>query len=142
MRAARRFLAIDLGASSGRIFAASWNGQQLQLSELHRFLNSSVRVFGHIHWDVLRLWSEINNGLQCYSRSYGRELTSLAVDAQGVDFAMLDSEGRLVGNPQTYRDKRTDGIVNAVFAQIREEEIFSETGNQSGRLTPSSNSLA
>ena len=130
MRAARRFLAIDLGASSGRIFAASWNGQQLQLSELHRFLNSSVRVFGHIHWDVLRLWSEINNGLQCYSRSYGSELTSLAVDAWGVDFALLDSEGRLLGNPQTYRDKRTNGIVNAVFAQIREEEIFSDTGNQ------------
>jgi rhamnulokinase len=134
MRAARRFLAIDLGASSGRIFAASWNGQQLQLSELHRFLNSSVRVFGHIHWDVLRLWSEINNGLQCYSRSYGRELTSLAVDAWGVDFALLDSEGRLVGNPQTYRDKRTNGIVNAVFAQIREEELFSETGNQSWQI--------
>jgi rhamnulokinase len=134
MRAARRFLAIDLGASSGRIFAASWNGQQLQLSELHRFLNSSVSVFGHIHWDVLRLWSEINNGLRCYSRSYGRELTSLAVDAWGVDFALLDSAGHLVANPQTYRDKRTNGIVSAVFTQMREEELFSETGNQSWQI--------
>jgi rhamnulokinase len=134
MRAARRFLAIDLGASSGRIFAASWNGQELNLSELHRFLNSSVTVSGHIHWDVLRLWSEIKNGLRCYSRSHGRELTSLAVDAWGVDFALLDSTGHLVANPHTYRDERTNGIVDAVFAQIREEELFSETGNQSWKI--------
>jgi sugar (pentulose or hexulose) kinase len=104
------FVAIDLGASNGRVFNASWNGKTFNLRELHRFANSSVDVLGRLHWDVLRLWSEIKNGLSSYSREYQSIPAGIGVDAWGVDFALLDAEGSLLGNPHTYRDRRTEGI--------------------------------
>jgi rhamnulokinase len=128
------FLAVDLGASNGRVFKGSWNGKKFQLREMHRFANSSINVGGHLHWDVLRLWSEIKNGMSCYSRESRRAPAGIGVDAWGVDFALLDSAGRLLGNPYTYRDRRTDGIPAAVFAQIPEHEIFEETGVQSWQI--------
>jgi rhamnulokinase len=125
------FVAIDLGASNGRVFNASWNGKTFNLRELHRFANSSVDVLGRLHWDVLRLWSEIKNGLSSYSREYQSIPAGIGVDAWGVDFALLDAEGSLLGNPHTYRDRRTEGIPASVFAQIPEQAIFQETGIQS-----------
>jgi len=61
------FLAIDLGASSGRVMAGRWNGQRFALHELHRFPNGPVAVHGHLHWDVLRLWHEITTGIAQYA---------------------------------------------------------------------------
>lgn len=128
------FLAIDLGASGGRVFKIAWNGSKLKLKELHRFANSSVSVQGHLHWDVLRLWSEIKIGLGRYARENKSVPAGIAIDAWGVDFALLDSADSMLGNPYTYRDRRTEGIPSAVFAKVSEKEMFRETGVQSWQI--------
>src|SRR5665213_1657126 len=100
------FVAGDLGASSGRMIVGQWNGRTFTLDELHRFPNSSLQVAGGLHWDVLRLWSEIQNGLKIYGTRFKNAPAAIGVDAWGVDFALLDKRGRLIGNPYHYRDAR------------------------------------
>jgi rhamnulokinase len=108
------FLAIDLGASSGRVMLGRWDGQRFDLRELRRFPNVPVQVMGHLHWDVLQLWHEIKAGIATYATQYIEPPASIGIDTWGVDFALLDSAGRLLGNPYHYRDKRTDGMLEAV----------------------------
>jgi rhamnulokinase len=125
------FVAIDLGAASGRVFVSEWDGQKFHLGQLHRFSNSAVRANDHLYWDVLRLWSEIKIGLHAYKRKCQAPAVSVGVDAWGVDFVLLDSSGHLIGNPHSYRDSRTNGAPAAVFAKIPEVECFQETGIRS-----------
>lgn len=134
MKSTRNFLAVDLGASNGRVFNVPWNGKTFELRELHRFTNCPVRISGHLHWDVLRLWTEIKNGLSCYAKENRSIPTGIGIDAWGVDFALLDAKDGLLGNPYTYRDSRTEGTCAAVFARIPEQEIFKETGIQSWQI--------
>jgi rhamnulokinase len=131
MTARANFVAVDLGAASGRVFVGEWDGRKFYLEELHRFSNSSVRAKDHLYWDVLRLWSEIKAGLLAYKRKFPVGPVSVGVDAWGVDFALLDSSGHLIGNPYSYRDGRTNGVPAAVFAKIPESECFQETGIRS-----------
>lgn len=131
MTARANFVAVDLGAASGRVFAAEWDGRKFHLEQLHRFSNSSVRAKDHLYWDVLRLWSEIKTGLHAYKRKFQAAPVSLGVDAWGVDFALLDSAECLIANPYSYRDARTNGVPAAVFARIPEFECFQETGIRS-----------
>ncbi|HET9914317.1 MAG TPA: rhamnulokinase family protein [Anaerolineales bacterium] len=123
------FLAIDLGAESGRAILGHID-QRLTLEEIHRFSNGPVRVADHIHWDVLRLWAEIQNGLRIAARSAGGSLTGIGLDTWGVDFGLLDSADRLIGNPYHYRDARTNGMIEAVCQIVPREEIYSQTGIQ------------
>jgi rhamnulokinase len=120
MTARANFVAIDLGAASGRVFVGEWDGGRFHLEQLHRFSNSAVRAKDHLYWDVLRLWSEIKIGLQTYKRKFQDAPVSVGVDAWGVDFALLSSSGCLMGNPYSYRDARTNGIPAAVFAKVPE----------------------
>ena len=131
MSARANFLAVDLGAASGRVFVGGWDGRKFHLEQLHRFSNASVRAKEHLYWDVLRLWSEIKTGLQAYKRKFHDEAVSVGVDAWGVDFALLDSCGHLVGNPYSYRDARTNGVPAVVFAKVPEFECFQATGIRS-----------
>jgi rhamnulokinase len=131
MTARANFVAVDLGAASGRVFVGEWDGQKFHLEQLHRFSNSSVRAKEHLYWDVLRLWSEIKIGLHAYKRKFQAAPVSVGVDAWGVDFALLDSSGHLIGNPYSYRDARTNGVPAAVFAKIPEFECFQQTGIRS-----------
>jgi rhamnulokinase len=103
MSATADFLAIDLGAESGRALLGSFNGGQIELREVHRFPNAPVRAAGHLHWDVLGIWREVKEGLAKAGRESG-QLESVGVDAWGVDFALLDRGGALVSNPYHYRD--------------------------------------
>ncbi len=123
-----KFVAVDLGASSGRLMVGSWDGRRFGLEELHRFANGGVAVLGGIEWDVLRLWQEIQTGLGRFQAKYGRAPAGIAVDAWGVDFGLLDRCGRLVGNPTCYRDPRTNGVPEKVFAKVGEAEIYAATG--------------
>jgi rhamnulokinase len=125
----KNFLAIDLGAESGRAVVGRFDGNQLSLHEMYRFRNGPVRVAGHLHWDVLRTFEEIQNGLAQAAREFG-EMTSLGVDTWGVDFGLLDKTGALIGNPYHYRDHRTDGVMEQVFARVPRAEIFQSTGIQ------------
>ncbi|HIQ06368.1 MAG TPA: rhamnulokinase [Anaerolineae bacterium] len=124
------FLAVDLGASNGRVLLGRWDGTRFDLQELHRFANGPVNVLGHLHWDPLRLWTEIKNGLANYAAQFDSPLAGIGVDTWGVDFALLDAAGGLLGNPYHYRDSRTDGIPELVFQRVSRRRIFEQTGIQ------------
>ena len=121
------YLAFDLGAGSGRGILGRFDGERLSLEELHRFPNDGVRVHDHLHWDVLRLFTEMKTGL---AKAAPEAPVSLGVDTWGVDFALLDRSGALVANPHHYRDARTKGVIDRVFEQVSREEIFRQTGLQ------------
>ena len=87
------FLAIDLGASSGRVLLGRWDGNRFYLEALHRFPNGPVEFQGHWHWDVLRLWREIKFGLARYAQQFNSPLAGIGMDTWGVDFALLDAGG-------------------------------------------------
>lgn len=127
--AAENYLAFDLGAESGRAILGRLEGERLSLEEIHRFPNGPVRVHGHLHWDALRMWSEILHGLRLAARRSGG-LASLGVDTWGVDFGLLDASGELIGNPYHYRDSRTDGMMEAAFERVPRAEIYRQTGIQ------------
>ena len=84
------YLAVDLGAESGRVMAGLWNGRKIRLEEIHRFPNGPVSLAGTLRWDVLRLWSEIQNGLVLAGKKFGNEIVSVGADTWGVDFVLLD----------------------------------------------------
>jgi rhamnulokinase len=130
MRDAMKFVAVDLGASSGRLTVGAWDGRRFALEELHRFSNGGVAVRGGVEWDVLRLWSEIQTGLRMFRAKHGGAPAGIAVDAWGVDFGLLDRSGRLIGNPTCYRDPRTNGVPAKVFSKVDEQRIFQSTGVQ------------
>jgi rhamnulokinase len=124
------FLAVDLGAASGRVMLGRWDAGRFELQELHRFANQPVHVLGSMHWDALRLWSEIKIGMARYAANFDAPLAGIGVDTWGVDFALLDRAGRLIGNPITYRDPRTDGMIERVFESVPRRQIFARTGIQ------------
>ncbi len=124
------YLAVDLGASSGRVLGGRFNGTLLQLEELHRFDNGPVGFAGHLHWDVLRLWQNVKDGLRAARTKFGTSIQSIGVDTWGVDFALLGRNDELLGNPYHYRDPRTSGIFDRAFSRVSREEIFAETGLQ------------
>jgi rhamnulokinase len=124
------FLAFDLGAESGRAVIGGFDGERLKLEEVHRFVNGPVRLFDSLHWDVLRLLTETKQGLAKSVHAYGPQLVSLGLDTWGVDFALLDKQGALIGNPYHYRDSRTDGMLEEAFRRVPREEIFEQTGIQ------------
>jgi len=120
--------AIDLGASSGRVMLAKFDGERLSLEEAHRFPNGPVRVHDHLYWDVLHLFDEIKTGLG--KAAMLAPLSSLGLDTWGVDFGLLDRDGRLVSNPFHYRDPHTNDVMEKVFEAVSRDEIFERTGLQ------------
>jgi rhamnulokinase len=130
MDRSRQYLAVDLGASSGRVLAGRWDGARFQLRELHRFDNGPVAITGHLYWDVLRLWTEIKAGIsKCVAQSR-RPVSGLGIDCWGVDFALLDRDGRLLGNPYHYRDPRTERITELTLDPVLRDAIYRTTGIQ------------
>ena len=124
------FLALDLGAESGRAILARFDGEQLSLSQVHRFPNGPIRLPDGLHWDVLRLWSEIKTGLGMAAQEHGSDLVGVGLDTWGVDFGLLDRDGALVSNPYHYRDDRTDGMIEEACRRVGRAEIFEQTGIQ------------
>jgi rhamnulokinase len=121
------FLAIDLGAESGRAMLGRLHAGVLSLNEVCRFANEPVRDHGSLHWDILRLWLEIKRGLD---RASGSPLESIAVDTWGCDYALLGERGQLLENPYHYRDTRTEGVMEAVWQRVSREQIYAITGIQ------------
>jgi len=130
MTQARNYLAIDLGAESGRAIIGTLDGRQLTLTETHRFANGPVRLNDGLHWDVLRLWSDIKQGIAKSSSKIDNTLDSIGLDTWGVDFALLDKNGALLANPFHHRDERTDGMLAEAFKRLPRAEIFANTGIQ------------
>ena len=124
------YLAVDLGAESGRVMAGRWNGRTIALEEVHRFPNGPVQMADTLRWDVLRLWAEIQDGLALAARKYGRRIVSVGVDAWGVDFVLLNRQNEILGQPYHYRDSRTLGALDRAFRKVPRTEIFRQSGAQ------------
>ncbi len=124
------FLAIDLGAESGRAIVGRLSETGVALEEVHRFANEPVRVGSTLHWDVLRLWRDIRHGLGRALAIAGDGLVSVGVDTWGVDYGLLAANDELLGNPIHYRDHRTDGMLDAVFERVPRAEVYARTGIQ------------
>lgn len=129
MATSHKYLALDLGAESGRAIIGMMNGGKLSLNEVHRFNNGPVRLPDGMHWDVLQLWSEIKTGIASAVKN-GTKLDGIGLDTWGVDFALLDKHNSLLSNPFHYRDTRTDGMLDEAFKRMSRAEIFANTGIQ------------
>lgn len=125
----RNVAAVDLGAESGRVMLARFDGASISLEEAHRFPNRPMRVRGHLFWDVLDLWREILAGLRRACQLAGT-LDSVGVDTWGVDYGLVDAQGLLMGLPYHYRDGRAAGMLAALEANIGRERIYTATGIQ------------
>jgi rhamnulokinase len=121
------FLAFDLGAESGRAILGRLQSGRLEINELYRFPNEPVQYRGELHWDILRLWHEIK---KTFEFSLPPRIESVGIDTWGVDFALLGENGNLIENPHHYRDSRTEGIMDAVFARVPRERLYTITGIQ------------
>ncbi|HEX4702150.1 MAG TPA: rhamnulokinase family protein [Pseudonocardiaceae bacterium] len=119
------FAAIDLGASSGRVMLADVDASHLELRAVHRFPNRPVSVGGTLYWDILALWADTVEGLRMASRQTS-QLAGIGVDSWAIDYALLDGDGRLLGNPVHYRDTRTDGIADTISSA----DLYATTGVQ------------
>lgn len=128
--AQRHYAAVDLGAESGRVMLGKFDGEHLQLEEVHRFSNGGVRVGNHLYWDFLRLWTEVKDGLARAGTLSRDGLDSIGLDTWGVDFGLLDAKDNLIGNPYHYRDGRTNGMLEAVFEIVPRAELYAQTGIQ------------
>lgn len=122
----QKFIAVDIGAETGRVII----GDVSKMETIYRFPNSLVRVKGSIFWDILGIFNEIKKGLKEAFKKYSDQIVSIGIDTWGVDYALLDNDGDILGNPYHYRDKRTDNIMDEAFKIIPKEEIFAETGIQ------------
>lgn len=124
------FFAFDLGAENGRVILGKLENRQLSIRELRRFSNQIVEIEGHLHWDVYRLFDEMKNGMRIWVSEFDQTPESLAVDTWGVDFALLDSNGQIIDLPFTYRDSRTDGMMEEFHKLIPSQRIYELTGIQ------------
>ncbi len=125
----RHYLALDLGAESGRAILAQLDHHRIDLTELHRFPNTPVQLATGLYWDTLRLFHEICEGIRVAGRGVG-EIDGIAIDTWGVDFGLLSKDGELLHNPRHYRDGRTRGAMEQVSAQVSRQELFRQTGVQ------------
>ena len=123
------YLAFDLGASSGRAVIGRFSGSTLDLEEIHRFSNRAIELPGGLYWDVVGLFGEILSGLRKAASTAGG-LKSTGLDTWGVDYALLDRSGELIGIPHCYRDTRVDGVMDEAFKVVPKDDIFEKTGIQ------------
>lgn len=124
------YLAVDVGAESGRVMAGLWNGKRIRLEEIHRFPNGPVALGDSIRWDVMRLWAEIQNGLALAGKKFSKKIVSVGADTWGVDFVLLNKQDEILGQPYHYRDARTNGMMAKAFKKVPRAEIFAQSGLQ------------
>ncbi|MCK0472912.1 rhamnulokinase [Halalkalibacter sp. APA_J-10(15)] len=122
-------LAVDIGASSGRVMLGQLANEQLQLDEIHRFKNEMMEKNGHFCWDIETLFSEIKAGLK-KCRDFDSKPVSIGIDTWAVDFVLLDENDQLITDAVAYRDPRTDGMMEEVTEIIKKERLYLDTGIQ------------
>jgi rhamnulokinase len=127
----RNYIAVDMGAESGRVMLGSIDGVNLKLEEMHRFATGATPREDGLHWDFARLFGEIKKGIKKAVGSARGKIESIAVDSWGVDYGMLDENGELLYDPYHYRDSRTNGMMEKVAALAGgREAIYNHTGIQ------------
>ncbi len=125
-----KFLAVDLGAESGRVIVGILENKKFYFEEIHRFPNKQVNKEGGLFWDVPNLFREIKTGLSLAVKNGHKDIESIGIDTWGVDFGLLGKNDQLIEMPHTYRDNRTNGIPDKVFEKISPADIYNKTGIQ------------
>ena len=130
--ASKVYLAIDLGATSGRVIAGLYDSssRKLELDEVSRFPTKTIEEKGSLKWDIQDIFDRISEGLTSAAQKYDSRIQSIGVETWAVDYGLIDEEGELLGNPYHYRDSRTEGVPEAIRKLVPDEVIFSETGIQ------------
>jgi rhamnulokinase len=123
------FLAVDLGATSGRTVLATFDGHKIEMKELTRFRNPMIPMGGHLFWDLPSLYNEVLLGLR-KAADLDIELKSIGIDTWGCDFAYFGKDGQLLGLPYCYRDSHTEGAQERFFERMPAEEVYRRTGIQ------------
>ncbi len=129
---AKRILAFDFGASSGRAMIGEYDGEKMSVTEIHRFSNDTVIVNGRMHWDILRLFFEVKTAINMAVKA--GKVDAIGIDTWGVDFGLFDKNGELLGNPVHYRDERTVGMPEEVMQKISKHDLYMRTGTQTMRI--------
>ncbi len=122
-------LAVDFGASNGRVMLSKFDGSKITTEEIYRFPNEPVKIGNRLYWDFLRLVHELKNGLRIAANK-GIKIHSIGIDTWGVDYGLLDKNDELISNPIHYRDSRTTGVLEDVKNVIPLKEIYEITGVQ------------
>jgi len=125
----KNYMVIDFGASSGRVSVAGFDGNSINFSEIHRFENRPVQLGETLFWDFLRLYSELEKGIQAGMFSV-KEIISVGIDSWGDDFGLIDKNGMLISNPIHYRDDYRNSLGEQLYAIIPQKELFRITGGQ------------
>ena len=132
------YIAVDLGAGSGRVFLSDLANGKFKLEEVRRFSYPATQSLGNLRWDFPTIFGEIKAGLKNASlraSELGRRILSVGVDSWAVDYGLVGTYGKLVADPVSYRDSRTDEAMTRVFAIVPREEVFEKTGIR-GRYEP------
>jgi rhamnulokinase len=124
----RAYLAIDLGAESGRVIRAVVGDETIRLDEAHRFRTQGLVVNGRRQWDITRIYADILEGLRAAARLEGPPPAGIGIDTWGVDFGLIAADGSILGNPVHYRDSRTEGMIEAAGRVAPQPEIYARTG--------------
>jgi len=130
MAEVKKYIAVDLGAESGRVMIGSVSAEKVVLEEIHRFGNGSIEENGSLRWDFKKLFSEIKTGIGMATKAAGAQVWGIGIDSWGVDFGLLDPDGELIENPYHYRDSQTNGITEKAFELMSKREIYENTGLQ------------
>ena len=125
-----RFLAFDIGASSGRGVLGELKNNILQIREVCRFPNGMIPVRGHLHWNIFNIIEHVKEGLRFCAEKPNNRPSSMGIDTWGVDFGLLAGDGSILGLPYGYRDSRTDGAMESFFKTIPRERVYELTGIQ------------
>lgn len=128
MNSEKVFIAVDLGAGSGRVIAAKTDFQKLEFEEVHRFDNPGTDLPGGSYWNIVGLYREILEGIRRVVVKYGDSVVSIGIDTWGCDFGLLDKNGELLGMPHQYRDPRFEGMADLMHGIMPEAEIYAKTG--------------
>ena len=126
----KRYIAVDLGADSGRVMLGLVSADRMRLEEIHRFGNGPIEQDGSLRWDFGRILAEVKAGIGKAAGQAGGKIAGIGIDSWGVDFGLLDERGKLIENPYHYRDKRTNGMMEAAFRLMPQREIYENTGIQ------------
>jgi rhamnulokinase len=130
MAQVKKYIAIDLGAESGRVMLGSVSAEKVVLEEIHRFDNGPIKENKSLRWDFNKLLSEIKTGIGKAVKTAGAQVWGIGIDSWGVDFGLLDADGELIENPYHYRDSQTNGMMKKAFKLMSKRDIYENTGLQ------------
>ena len=130
MAQAKQYIAVDLGAESGRVMLGSVSENKLVLDQIHRFSNGPIEEAGSLRWDFNKMLSEIKTGISKAIKQTNEKIAGIGIDSWGVDFGLTDADGKLIENPYHYRDSQTNGMMEKAFELMGKREIYENTGLQ------------